>query len=207
MLYDLTLHLARPARFAELVRWHRTHAGNFAADSARFDGVWTCEFGVGNRIARLRAFADAAEWARACEPASRGQEHGTAPAPPCEYLEDTERRLLQPLRGLRSDLDLAAGLCDLRIYDVLPGSLRTFVEAMLAIMPLRERYSPNAGVWQPLTGSVHQLVHLWYYRTAADRAAARDAVIREPAWQDYRVTVLPLITHVQSCILTPLPGP
>jgi NIPSNAP len=204
MMYELTFELAAPARFTELIQWHRAKPGNFQCQNGRFDGIWTCEFGVGNRVCRLRAFDDVGEWASGQELPLERFEPDSAPTPAHACLQSAERRLLRPVRALRPDLDFAAGLCELRIYDVLPGSLPAFVEAMLAIMPLRERYSANAGVWQPLTGSMYQLVHMWYYANVAQRTAAREAVIREPAWQDYRKTVLPLVTRVQSCILSPV---
>lgn len=204
MIVDLTLDVAIPKHFSDLVRWYGANTRTLTPEPRNFDGIWTSGFGIGNTIVRLRTFDSLGDWGHAHESVKEATGESSAPKPQC-YLLTRECRALRPIRPLRSELDFQSGICELRIYDIVPGAVAEFASAMLANMSLREQYSPNAGVWQPLTGSVNQLVHLWFYKNAGERVAARDAVAHEPQWQSYRRAVLPLVIRVQSSMLTPIP--
>ncbi len=206
MIFDLTLDAAIPQHFSDLIHWYKGSPRMKNSDAGQVDGIWTSEFGVGNTIVRLRTFESLSEWGDTHESVKEADGESVSLLPPQGYILKRERRALRAIRSLRSDLELQAGICELRIYDILPGAVPDFASAMLAIMPLREQYSPNVGVWQPLTGSVNQLIHLWFYKNASDRVTTRDAVARESRWQVYRRTVLPLVLRVKSSILTPIPS-
>ncbi|MGH9641679.1 MAG: NIPSNAP family protein [Terriglobales bacterium] len=204
MILDLTLDVAAPKHFSDLIRWYGANTRTSTSEPGHFDGIWTSEFGIGNTIVRLRTFDTLGDWGNAHEADKETTGEASARQPQC-YLLMRERRALRAIRALRSDLEFHSGICELRIHDIVPGAVADFASAMLAVMSLREQYSANVGVWQPLTGSVNQLVHLWFYKDARERVAARGAVAHELQWQSYRRTVLPLVIRVQSSILTPIP--
>jgi hypothetical protein len=106
-------------------------------------------------------------------------------------------RAVKPL-NLPAD---AQGLYELRIYTLVPEGLDRYVTLLLDVLPARERYSPNVGIWASVTGCVNQLLHMWRYRDAQERAQLRPAIDADPTWVAFAQQVLPLIRSMQSYFL------
>ena len=75
---------------------------------------------------------------------------------------------------------------------------------MKKVMPVREKHSPNLGIWTPLTGSPDRIVHLWAYRDLAHRTEARAGVAKEPEWKTYLDKIMPLLRSMTSMLLMPV---
>jgi NIPSNAP protein len=125
---------------------------------------------------------------------------------------DTKRRMrgLQPtlhsVQWLRpvKPLNLPSGtqgLYELRIYTLVPEGLDRYVPLLLDVLPARERYSPNVGIWTSVTGCADQLLHMWRYRDAQERAQLRPAIDADPKWVAFAQHILPLIRSMQSYFL------
>jgi hypothetical protein len=72
-----------------------------------------------------------------------------------------------------------------------------------AIIPVRERYSKNVGLWQTEVAQLNEVVHLWAYRDLNDRAAVRAKVAQDPEWQAFLGKATPLLVEMRSIVLTP----
>jgi hypothetical protein len=118
-------------------------------------------------------------------------------------LVKQKRHLLQPVRNYSAQ-DSSMRVYELRIYTLYPGKVDQFLDLLLAILPLRERYSPNVCVWRSLSGDPDRVFHLWAYETFEQRVRSRSAINADPAWRDYIATVSPLIAKIKSCFLEPL---
>ncbi len=74
-----------------------------------------------------------------------------------------------------------------------------------AIMPVREKYSKNVGLWQTEMGALNEVVHLWAYHDLNDRAAVRAKVMQDPEWQAFLGKATPILFEMKSIILNPSP--
>jgi hypothetical protein len=75
-----------------------------------------------------------------------------------------------------------------------------------AILPVREKYSKNVGLWQTEVAQLNEVVHLWAYRDLNDRVAVRAKVAQDPKWQTFLVKATPLLVEMRSIVLTPAPA-
>lgn len=93
-----------------------------------------------------------------------------------------------------------------RIYTIQTGRIAEYLDLYERMgRGLQTRILGNMlGYFQTEVGEPGSgLVHLWGYADAADRAARRAALAREPAWQDYLKACTPLIVRIQNRLLIP----
>jgi hypothetical protein len=154
--------------------------------------VWTAEYGLLNRLYSL--------W--------EGPASALSPLTKAEPTQDwlsRERiaRALTPRRPLRQDL-LAQPVLELRTYAAKPGCCDAFVQALLAALPHRERYSPNAGLWTTRERGTDLVYHLWTYSSLEERMAARQGSQANAEWSAYRASIRPLLHALQASLLVPV---
>jgi hypothetical protein len=113
-------------------------------------------------------------------------------------------RAVQWLRAIKPTVlpEETATLYELRFYTLFAGCLPRYVPLLLDVLPARERYSTNVGVWTSRSGSADQLVHLWAYTDANERSNVRPAINADPAWQKFVPQILPMIQSMQNYFLT-----
>lgn len=131
------------------------------------------------------------------------------PAPPVVPSAFTiERRERQWLRACSPHRPPSAdiGVIELRTYSARAGQGGCFLDLMLGMLPVRQRYSPNVGVWSSLSGRSEQVLHMWGYRSLDERTAVRARLKEDREWGAYTATILPMLEDLQSVILTPLPN-
>lgn len=152
-------------------------------------GAWTSEYGPLNRVVSL--------WSEAAD-APEGADSD-------DWLATEPVRKMLRVRRAFVAVATSAPLAELRQYALQPGAGERFVAALLAALPYRERYSPCAGLWTTRERGRDVAVHLWPYASFDERLAARERAQRDPRWNDYRVTIRPLVAAMQAALLTPLP--
>jgi hypothetical protein len=118
---------------------------------------------------------------------------------------NTENIVLSPLRPISRRFDDSA-LYDFRIYDVKPFAAPEYAALLAEVLPVRERHSTNFCIWQPATGPLDRIVHLWPYDSIEQRMAVRASVAREPEWGEFVSKVFPLLVRQQSSLLRPVTG-
>ncbi|KQX23469.1 MULTISPECIES: NIPSNAP family protein [unclassified Sphingomonas] len=135
-----------------------------------------------------------------------GLEPPAAPIVPSAFvIERRERQWLRarsPLHPSPADF----GVIELRTYSARMGQGDRFLDLMLRMLPVRQRHSPNVGVWSSLSGRCEQVLHMWGYRSLDERAAVRAHLKEDQVWGGYTATILPMLEELQSVILTPLPN-
>jgi len=94
-----------------------------------------------------------------------------------------------------------------RIYTLhagkVPEMMKLYGEEGL---PLQQRYLGKfVGYFSTETGNLNQVVFMWGYESLDDRAARRDRLAQDPAWQAYLKKVVPLILTQENRILKPAP--
>jgi hypothetical protein len=94
---------------------------------------------------------------------------------------------------------------ELRTYRTPVGKAAEWLGHFKAIMPVREKYSKNVGLWQTEMGQLNEVVHLWAYHDLNDRAAVRVKVMQDPEWQGFLAKAMPLLMEMKSIVLNPSP--
>ena len=92
---------------------------------------------------------------------------------------------------------------ELRTYRTPVGRAGEWLGHFKAIMPVREKYSKNVGVWQTEMGQLNEAVHMWAYPDLNARTAARAAVAQDPAWQEFIPKSSPHLAEMQNVLLLP----
>jgi hypothetical protein len=75
-----------------------------------------------------------------------------------------------------------AALYEFRTYALYPGFVQEYMDLLLAVQPVREKYSANVCIWRPVVGNVDQIMHLWSYQTMEERDSFRHVLHEEPDW-------------------------
>jgi hypothetical protein len=94
---------------------------------------------------------------------------------------------------------------ELRWYRAHVGRLAEWIGLFKGIMPAREKYSKNVGVFQTEAGQLNEAVHLWAYKDLNDRAAVRSKVLQDPEWQVFLGKSAPCLAEMKSIVLNPAP--
>jgi hypothetical protein len=171
------------------------HLGDYVAQDWRatehLRAGWSVAFGPVTEVVFLQAVGE-------------GGAPPRLPAVPAGVaLERRERQWLREVSPHRMPADLTT--FELRTYDARTGQGEHFVELMLAALPIRQRYSPNCGVWTSLSGRQEQVLHMWGYRDLDERNRVRAALREDAEWSDYTATILPMLQVLNSTILARLP--
>jgi hypothetical protein len=98
---------------------------------------------------------------------------------------------------------------DLRIYTLRPGMLGTW-------LAMYEKYGHPTQVrhcGEPVfyttteIGTINQVVHVWKYKSQADREKKREALMQDPKFKDYlkRSAAMGAHQHQESRILKSVP--
>jgi hypothetical protein len=74
-----------------------------------------------------------------------------------------------------------------RIYTFAPGKMQSYIDRFVveALPIMRRHLGEPAGCYVTETGDLNQMVHLWRYKSMADREARRAAMYNDPEWLDY----------------------
>jgi len=86
------------------------------------------------------------------------------------------------------------------------GKTGEWLEHFKAIMPVREKYSKNVGLWQTEIAQLNEVVHLWAYRDLNHRAEVRANAMKDPDWQAFISKATPLLAEMRAIILNPAPA-
>ncbi len=89
---------------------------------------------------------------------------------------------------------------EIRTYRIKPGSLAEVEKRYGEAYEYRKKYSPLAAFWHTEVGPLNEIIHVWGYADAAERARVRAEAAKEPNWPP---KIQEFITHMQSEILVP----
>jgi hypothetical protein len=92
---------------------------------------------------------------------------------------------------------------EFRTYDLKPRGVPEFERAFGEQLPERVKYSPLGGLWHTEFGPLNQVLHIWPYEDAAQRAEIRAKTVADGAWPP-RFNE-PVILNMNSQILLPAP--
>lgn len=91
---------------------------------------------------------------------------------------------------------------EVRTYDVKPGALPELLDRVAAAYEHRKKYSELVAFWYSEIGPLNQVVHVWPYESAEERARIRAEAARDPNWPP---TIHELLVRMESEIYVPFP--
>lgn len=206
MIYELRTYTLMPGKQNEYLKLSGEIGRKVRGDNyGKLEGSWTTEFGTLNQYVHLWRYEDLNERERLRVELAKNDAWTKEYVPKIRVLMlAQENKILSPALPLKPPA--AAGhLYELRWYRAQPGKIGEWIGHIKAIMPAREKYSKNVGLWQTEVAQLNEAVHLWVYRDLNERAAVRVKVLEDPEWQAYLGKSLPLLVEMKSVILNPTP--
>jgi len=206
MIYELRTYTLMPGKQNEYLKLSGEIGRKVRGDKyGKLEGSWTTEFGTLNQYVHLWSYADLNERERLRTELTKNDAWMKDYAPKIRALMlAQENKILSAALPLKPPAD-DGHLYELRWYRAQPGKIGEWIGHIKAIMPAREKYSKNVGLWQTEVAQLNEAVHLWVYRDLNERAAVRVKVLEDPGWQAYLGRSLPLLVEMKSVILNPSP--
>ena len=166
-------------------------------------GYWTSEFGSLNQIWHLWQYESMEERARLRDALSKNERWNN------EYVANIrpliarqDIRLLNPVHGVHGPAR-EGGFYELRMYRFNPGRAGAWANAYRDIMPVREKYSKNVGVWTGEAPQPNEVLHMWNYQSLDARAKARAALFQDKEWLDFIAKGAGAIVEMNNVMLIP----
>jgi len=206
LIYELRTYTLQPGTQAQFVKNSAEVGRKARGDNyGKLEGYWSTEFGTLNQVVHLWSFDSFDERARLRGELAKNEEWITKYLPLTRgALLAQENKILSPVLPLKPPAD-AGHVYELRWYRAHVGRLVEWIGLFKGIMPTREKYSKNVGVFQTEAGQLNEAVHLWAYKDLNDRAAVRGKVLQDPEWQVFLGKSAPCLAEVKSIILNPAP--
>lgn len=166
-------------------------------------GYWTAEFGTLNQVWHLWSYASLDERTRLRGELAKNTrwttEYVAAVRP---LLARQDIRLLNPIYGFTPPAQ-DGGVYELRIYRTVVGGAAPWSKAFRNIMPVREKYSKNVGIWTGEAPQPNEVIHMWNYADVNARFATRGACAKDPDWQEFIRANGHYLAEMASTLLLP----
>ncbi|HEV8441526.1 MAG TPA: NIPSNAP family protein [Methylomirabilota bacterium] len=204
MIYELRTYTLVPGKQSEYVKLSGDVGRKVRGDKyGKLEGYWTSEFGTLNQAIHLWSYPDLVERDRLRGELAKNDEWTKGYIPQIRsMILAQENKILSaqlPLKPPAPD----GNVYELRTYRTPVGRAGEWLGHFKAIMPVREKYSKNVGLWQTEMGQLNEVVHLWAYRDLNERAAVRAKAIQDPEWQAFLAKGYPLLVEMKSIVMTP----
>ncbi len=176
MVYELRTYTLVPGTQGKYLELNRDIGRKVRGDRfGKLEGAWTTEIGPLNRYVHLWSYPD---------------------------LNERER-LRKALGAEPGWKDYVGQIYELRTYRTRTGKAPEWLGHFREIMPTREKYSKNVGVWSTDVAQLNQVVHLWAYGDLNHRADVRGKVMQDPGWKVFLGKATPLLVDMQSMVMIP----
>ena|SRR5262245_24986012 len=207
MIYELRSYTLFPGKQAEYLKHNEQVGRPIRGDKfGKLEGSWTTEFGLLNQYVHLWNYASHEERDRLRGELAKNEQWGKEYIPKIRPLiAAQENKILSPQLPFKPPTE-TGHVYELRWYRAQTGKAGEWLSHFKAIMPVREKYSKNVGVWQTEMGQLNEVVHLWAYRDLNHRASVRGQVMQDPEWQAFLGKSAPLLLEMRSAILIPAPS-
>lgn len=169
----------------------------------RLLGFWASEVGTLNQAWHLWEFASPDERKRLrAELAANAQWRMEYVPHALPLIQHQDIRILEPVRP-PAPPDGPGHIYEFRTYRTLPGKARHWAGLLASYLPVRERYSPNVGLWVGEMPQPNEVTHLWAYPDLNIRMKARAEAAADPKWREFLRQGGPMLVEMQSTLLLP----
>ena len=166
-------------------------------------GYWTSEFGSLNQIWHLWQYESMEERARLRDALGKNErwtKEYVANIRPLIARQDI--RFLNLVSGVNKP-EKEGGFYELRMYRFVPGTAATLARNYREILPVREKYSRNIGLWTGEAPQPNEFLHMWNYQSLDARAKARAALFQDPDWLAFVAKGAGTIAEMNNVLLLP----
>ena len=204
MIYELRTYTLMPGKQAEYLKLNQEVGRPIRGDKyGKLEGSWTTEFGLLNQYVHLWSYPSLDERERLRGELMKNGDWTQGYVPKIRpMLMAQENKMLAAQLPLKPPAE-GKHVYELRWYRAHVGKAGEWLGHFKAIMPTREKYSKNVGVFQTEAGQLNEAVHLWAYKDLNDRAAVRGKVLQDPEWQSFLGKSAPCLAEMKSIILNP----
>ncbi len=205
MIYELRAYTIQPGRAPEFAKLSgdvaRPIRGN---DYGTLEGYWLSEFGPLNQVVHLWSHADlnARQDARARLGQNKAWTSDFIPQA-LPLIQKQEIKLMTAVKPLNAPTS-QGNVYEYRYYRAKTGKVREFADILHGAFPVREKYSPNVGLWISEAGQPNGVSHMWVYESLNQRFEARAAAMQDKEWQAALGQAGPLLEEMHSMILLPV---
>ncbi|MGD9805740.1 MAG: NIPSNAP family protein [Hyphomicrobiaceae bacterium] len=204
MIHELRIYTAPAGMVGEMAKNSGTVARAIRGDNyGKLEGYWMTEIGALNQVVHLWSYPDLNERARLRGELGKNERWTNEYLPlirPMLLRQDI--RLMNPVIAPRKP-ENTKNVYELRAYRIKPGRAKEWVNHIMEVMPVREKYSKPVGMWITEAGQPNEVVHIWAYPDLNARAAARAAAVADPQWQGFLKKAAPLLEDMSSTIMLP----
>ena len=206
MIYELRTYTLMPGKQGEYLKLNAEVGRPVRGDKyGKLEGSWTTEFGTLNQFVHLWSYPSLDERERLRAELMKNDTWTKEYVPKIRpMLVAQENKILAAQLPLKPPVE-GTHVYELRAYRAHVGKAGEWLGLFKAIMPVREKYSKNVGVFQTEMGQLNEVVHLWAYNDLNDRAAVRGKVMQDPEWQAFLGKATPILFEMKSIILNPSP--
>jgi hypothetical protein len=99
-------------------------------------------------------------------------------------------------------------IIDHRTYAIKPGKLNDYLKVYeTEALPLQLKYLGHCVGWYVSNdiGPLNQVVHMWAYKSLADREERRNKLAADPAWPQFLAKATAFVDHMENKILRQAP--
>ena len=206
MIYELRIYTLRTGKAPEAAK----NAGEVGRairgdDYGKLEGYWTTEIGPLNQVVHLWSYESLDERQRLRGELSENEAWREDYLPRLRpHLVEQQVRLMHAVLPPKAP-ESEGNIYELRCYQVEVGKARQWAGLISDVMPVREKYSKNAGLWVVEAADPNEVCHLWVYEDLNARMAARAACAQDPDWQAFLGKSAPLLLRMHSTIMLPAP--
>ncbi len=206
MIYELRTYTVKQGTLPEVVKNASTVSRDIRKDDyGKLEGYWSTEIGPLNQVMHLWSHSDLNERARLRGELAKNPRWGTEYTPLIRpHLVRQDVRLLNPVIGPVAPAS-TPNVYEFRNYRARPGAVRQWVDLMVKIMPVREKYSKPVGLWITEAGQPNEACHIWAYKDLNHRAQVRAEVGKDPEWQAFLKEASGFLDEMHSTIMLPAP--
>ncbi|MDE0779989.1 MAG: NIPSNAP family protein [Alphaproteobacteria bacterium] len=204
MLHELRTYTTLPGAIPEVLKANEEVGRKVRGDDyGVLEGYWFTEIGPLNQVMHLWRYDSFEERARL-----RG-ELGKVEGWTKEYVprlrplltEQSTRFLINTKKIVAPETD--GNFYEYRNYRLKPGAAKAWMDLFLDVMPVREKYSKNVGIWITEGPNPNEVSHLWAYKSLEEREATRSGVSQEDAWKNFAKAGGALIEEMTSTLIMP----
>jgi hypothetical protein len=204
MIYEMrtyTFHQGKLPAYLDLARnvGRPVRGQNYGTNH----GYWTTEFGSLNQVWHLWSYDSYDERKRLQGELAKNErwtKDYVANVRPLIARQDI--RFLNGVNGPNQP-EKEGGFYELRMYRMNPGRAVPFAAGYKDILPVREKYSRNIGLWTGEAPQPNEFWHMWNYQSMAERAKARGDLFKDKDWLAFLASQAGAIVEMQNIMLIP----
>lgn len=204
MIYELrtyTFHQGKLNQYLDIARTvgRPARGQNYGINC----GYWTSEFGSLNQIWHLWQYESYAERDRLRNELSKNEKWTKEYVPNIRPLiARQDIRFLNPVYGVTPPAT-EGNFYELRMYRFNPGRAAGWAADFKAIMPVREKYSKNVGIWTGEAPQPNEVLHMWAYPSLEARTKARGELFKDQEWLGFVAKGAGAIVEMNNVMLMP----